>query len=215
MFSENKAKRLKKSPDPDLIKFSEIFGPLLLSKLDDLAKQILFESVFEGNFEDVKHYSSQVSEVDFCHLENFKTPLYLAAQEGYHEIVKFLLSNFNVSFSDLNNKYGNAPIHIASINGHIEVVKVLLNFGDDINRVDIKGRSAVELSIKFNHIDLFKFFIDRDPNLDYHDLMQYALAFEREEIVELINHKQKPSKNPSGSKISCASSLIQDKGHGK
>lgn len=64
-------------------------------------------------------------------LNHGDSPLFIAAQLGYDEVVKELLEhNPNVN---AKNNFGRTPLLAAAYQGHVEVVKLLLEKGADVN----------------------------------------------------------------------------------
>ena len=61
---------------------------------------------------------------------------------------------------------GNKPIHIASQNGHMEVVKFLIETGADINLKNGKGNTAIHMAVGYDYYHIAKLLLDKgaDPN---------------------------------------------------
>ncbi|KAH6645590.1 ankyrin repeat-containing domain protein [Truncatella angustata] len=57
------------------------------------------------------------------------TPIYVAASNGYLDIVKFFLEN-NADIM-IANKDGRTPAYGAAVGGHLDVVRFLLNSNAD------------------------------------------------------------------------------------
>lgn len=71
------------------------------------------------------------------------SPLYIAASEGYTEIVRLLLRN-NAKVDIICEESGNStPLMIASIYDHPDVVTLLINHNADIEAKDNEGRTAL------------------------------------------------------------------------
>ncbi|KAI3379552.1 hypothetical protein SNEBB_004429 [Seison nebaliae] len=70
--------------------------------------------------------------------------LMYAIHHDNHEIFKFLLSNDNVNQESIN---GHIPLHLAVFNRNVEMTKLLLEFGADVQLSDDKGRTAIHWSI--------------------------------------------------------------------
>ena len=71
------------------------------------------------------------------------TPLYLSAQNGHLEVVKFLVqhkSNVNVE-----SNTGSVPIIVAAGGGHGDVVQILINNGANVNHTAQAGAASVSV----------------------------------------------------------------------
>jgi cytohesin len=60
------------------------------------------------------------------------TPLHVATQYGYPDVVELLLE-YGADPYVKDNKYGWTPLHYAAWNGSVEVAKLLLEYGADPN----------------------------------------------------------------------------------
>ena len=86
------------------------------------------------------------AKVNINHREYQKrTPLYLAAFEGYLEVVNFLYESG--ADPELCSKLDRTPLSKACYLGNIEVVKYLLSKNVDILKRDNKGRTALHNAV--------------------------------------------------------------------
>ena len=53
------------------------------------------------------------------------------------------------------------PLHIAVENGHIEIVKYIMDVIDDKNQNDLKGQTPMHLAVQKGDYEIFKVIIDR------------------------------------------------------
>ena len=51
---------------------------------------------------------------------------------------------------------GNRPIHIAAQNGHLEIVKLLIEKGADLDTKNLKGNTAIHMAIAYDYYDVAK-----------------------------------------------------------
>jgi hypothetical protein len=109
------------------------------------------------------------------------------------EIMKLLLLTCRDISAQINAKEKNEKtcLHIASENGHLENVKLLVEFGAKVNILDEKGKSSrrlvqdskesytsISMAIKPRQIEKIK-----KRSLDFDEIIQYLETKEIEEIV--------------------------------
>ncbi|CAD8053289.1 unnamed protein product [Paramecium sonneborni] len=93
------------------------------------------------------------------------TPLMLASKYGRSHNVR-LLTNTNLK---AKNKEGNAAIHLASINGHVECVKILIENGLLINFAGKNRLTALHLAAAYNHLELLEYLLDEGARINAKD----------------------------------------------
>ncbi len=144
-------------------------------------------AIYEGHTEMVELLCTHGVNMD--HDGFIFTPLYLASQFGYIEIVRFFMSK-KVNVNKLSaNKC--APLHIASQMGHAEIVRLLIEAQADINQVDNNGTTSLDIALRSGYTDIAKLFIDAGADVHYIDSFGYspldwAMQFRYDEIVSLL-----------------------------
>ncbi|MCJ1384209.1 Glycerophosphocholine phosphodiesterase, partial [Xylographa soralifera] len=87
-----------------------------------------------------------VSTININHQDNHgQTALYVAAQFGHEDCIKCLteaLRHYNASIDVPEMTYGWTPLVIASVEGHLETVKLLLRAGANHRTCDFRGWTA-------------------------------------------------------------------------
>jgi ankyrin repeat protein len=63
---------------------------------------------------------------------------------------------------------GFTALHLASINGNLEVVKSLLDAGASLNLLDDSGRTALHMAVNFANMDVAQLLIERGIDVDLH-----------------------------------------------
>ncbi|KAL0331752.1 UNVERIFIED_CONTAM: hypothetical protein Sangu_1720700 [Sesamum angustifolium] len=90
------------------------------------------------------------------------TPLHLASMFGYAEFVREYIRLSSIFAHQLSqiNQDGYSPLHLASTNGHLEIVQFLLEFGKHksvveelyaAKEVTLHQESVLHLAVKHHH----------------------------------------------------------------
>lgn len=93
-----------------------------------------------------------------------RTALHLAALNGYANLVKFLVKDHNAVVDILTLKK-QTPLHLAASSGQLEVCKLLLDLGANIDATDDQGQKPVHGASQNNHSEVAKLFLEQNPNM--------------------------------------------------
>lgn len=149
--------------------------------------------------------------------ENELTPLHIAIQksdiikikkligEGIDINARLEYGSSPIEYACLNNKMLEAEIllknganvknqdllHIACLNGNIEMLKILIGYGCDVNEVDIDGRLPAHLAIQTNHLECLKILYQSNAKFDIRSyknstIFSYAVGEGNIEIVKYL-----------------------------
>ncbi|MCP4370086.1 MAG: hypothetical protein GY797_18520 [Deltaproteobacteria bacterium] len=92
------------------------------------------------------------------------TPLWIASQNCYSEVVRLLLeANADVNKTHVN---GASPLHIASQNGHIEVVKLLLAANVDVNKANKDGFTSLFMASQNCHPEVVRLLLEANARME-------------------------------------------------
>jgi hypothetical protein len=124
--------------------------------------------------------------------EEGKTQLHHCAMNGLTSSVKRLLSfrNINVNVKDV---YGMTPLHEAAINGHVEIVRLLLQNGADVNSKSNIGMTTLHFAAINGHVDILHLLVENGADLEAQNndgwrALHYAVVNSRLPIIqELIS----------------------------
>src|SRR5689334_187320 len=86
----------------------------------------------EGDLQRVQHWIQKTTDINGTYKRNEVeyTPLYYAAKKGYLNIVLLLIEcGVEINKGIIDND--TSPLIVASYNGHLEVVRALINAGAD------------------------------------------------------------------------------------
>ncbi|XP_047530472.1 serine/threonine-protein phosphatase 6 regulatory ankyrin repeat subunit B [Vanessa atalanta] len=95
---------------------------------------------------------------------NGRTALHLAAMNGFAHLVKFLIRDHNAMIDVLTLKK-QTPLHLAAASGQIEVCKLLLELGANIDATDELGQKPIHAAAQNNYSEVVQLFLQQHPNL--------------------------------------------------
>jgi ankyrin repeat protein len=97
-------------------------------------------------------------------MTNGSTPLFVAAYYGKAENVDLLLKKkANIALAK-NNPHRLSLLYVAAMNGHLNVVNILLKQGVDINETCLYGRTALYAAVKRGHLAVAKRLLEQGAN---------------------------------------------------
>ena len=109
----------------------------------------LWFAAIHGYFELVTLYVGQGADVDLVN-NNKTSPIYVASQEGYLNIVKYLAENASANIF-LQEIDGHTSLHIAAAHVHHKVVVYLALKGLDVNIESTSGDTALTRASYWGH----------------------------------------------------------------
>lgn len=158
---------------------------------------------FYGYIDSVKNLISKGANVnaqtDFSENDIFEysqTALSYAVDKNQTEIVKILLDNkAKVS----NDQKGSTPLVSACANGNIDIVKMLITHGADVNIPAGEDFTPLFAATINNKPEIVEILVEAGANLEYKDFNDRDIFFYAEEsgnpkITSLINQKMKKGK---------------------
>jgi ankyrin repeat protein len=114
-----------------------------------------------------------------------ETPLMMAAYNGSYNLVTHLVTQRSVEV----NHPGWSALHYASTNGHLEIVRFLLDNGAYVDPESPNGTTALMMAARGGHIQIVKLLIDRGANISNSNQLNltaidFALANNQTEIAD-------------------------------
>ena len=90
--------------------------------------------------------------------EDDYTPLHVAAEQGYVEIVHLLLE----AGADKDNagRRGTTALHLAAQHGRLEIVHLLLDSGADKEKLTFRGETALHYAARNGHSEVVNLFLE-------------------------------------------------------
>ncbi|XP_072007198.1 uncharacterized protein [Engystomops pustulosus] len=92
------------------------------------------------------------------------TPLHLCAQNGFNHLVKLLVETHLASI-DIMSLTKRTPLHLAALNGQLDVCNSLLSMNADVYAADIHGQTPLHLAAENDHSEVVKLFLKHRPEL--------------------------------------------------
>ena len=87
--------------------------------------------------------------------------VYNFARDGNVDELIIALNQGNNSTNWYGDVLGNTALHVAAINGHMNIVEILLDRGIDINSKDSIGETALHLAAANGHMNIVEILLDR------------------------------------------------------
>ena len=97
--------------------------------------------------------------------ESNRSPLHRAAEGGLIDIADLLLKH-DATDVDLPDFSGNSALSIASYNGQMEIVRLLLQRGADVNLRNGSGTSSFHQAAKNGHLDIARYLLECGADID-------------------------------------------------
>jgi tankyrase len=113
-----------------------------------------------------------------------------AAKSGDVNTVNMLFKCSNDNCTD-DDMYGNTPLTYAAIYGHVEVVRVLLEGGANVDRAEGKGSTALHYAALYGRLDMCCLLLDWGAKVDRlnewkNTPLHYAAENGHLSVVELL-----------------------------
>ena len=146
--------------------FSRQVFEMIISLLDDLSdvKKTYFEWLSSKS--DIGGLRLMLSDgVPDSHIS-----LQDAAQEGELDFVKWLVEEKKVDV-DAMTSYGMTALHNAALNGHTEIVKILVDAKADVDIQNIYGYTALSYAALNGHTEIVKILVDAKADVDIQNFL--------------------------------------------
>lgn len=116
--------------------------------------------------------------------------LHQYAEENNAEAVAVLLKG-GVNPDDREEEHGRSAVHFASKAGSVEVLKVLMEYGANLNSRAKSESLPLHYSSNMGHIEVTRFLLEKGADVDSRNQygrtpLQYAANFKHTEVVALL-----------------------------
>jgi uncharacterized protein len=130
-------------------------------------------------------------------MSQMELEFFVAVLEGRtEELLNYLKSDhIDVNMQDDD---GWTPLIVASVNGHYETAKILLNHGGDVNAKTLVGTTALMFAAANGHDKIVKLLLDADADVDAKTISGRTAAKCAEENLhfEILELLLNPSRKP-------------------
>ncbi|KAL3862651.1 hypothetical protein ACJMK2_008605 [Sinanodonta woodiana] len=156
---------------------------------EEITVNTLFASIMIGDFKGVKNIFQKEPHMMLLKEEEDKTPLHMASNCGYVEIVDFLCQH-GVPLDDVDSD-GNTPLLVASDKGHVDVMKLLLEKGANKNAKNKNEEGAIFLMVKQKNKEGLELLQKYDCDINSKDNLSQSPLYEAitsndEELLGII-----------------------------
>ncbi|KAF3660514.1 ankyrin repeat-containing protein [Capsicum chacoense] len=95
-----------------------------------------------------------------------ETPLYVAAEYGYCELVKEMIKYYDLVAAGIKARNGFDALHIAAKQGDLDVVKVLMSVHPELSMtVDVANTTALHSAANQGHIQVVNYLLEAEGSL--------------------------------------------------
>ncbi|XP_009762673.2 ankyrin repeat-containing protein At5g02620-like [Nicotiana sylvestris] len=140
----------------------------LTGKRDDSA---LHSAARAGNIVAIRETIKNTGEEELAELlikQNSagETPLYVAAEYGYYEVVREMIMYYDLVTAGIKARNGFDALHIAAKQGDLDMVKVLLEAHPELAMtVDVANTTALHTAANQGHIEVVNYFLEEQSSL--------------------------------------------------
>jgi hypothetical protein len=99
-----------------------------------------------------------------------KTQLHFCAEKGLTTSVKRLLSIRNINVNVKDDRKGWTPLHYVAWKGHIEIARLLLQNGAEVNVRNNFGWTPLYCSAFYGHIDILHLLVENGADIEAQDV---------------------------------------------
>ncbi|KAL2239509.1 ankyrin repeat-containing protein At5g02620 [Sesamum indicum] len=95
-----------------------------------------------------------------------ETPLYVAAEYGYYEVVREMIQYYDMAAAGIKARNGFDALHIAAKQGDLEVVKVLMEAHPELSMtVDMANTTVLHTAAAQGRMEVVNYFLDAESSL--------------------------------------------------
>lgn len=150
-------------------------------------------AVDKGKVEIVEHYLHIGTDTNIE--VNHRTPLLFRAISLKHDRIAELVINYHLTNIFVTDRYDDNALNMAVCYNKINLVKLLLSKGFDINQKGQGGDTPLHSAVAYNYYEMTKLLLDHGANIDLinddkQTPYQVAIGGGRKLIIKLIENHQ-------------------------
>ncbi|CAH1183646.1 unnamed protein product [Phaedon cochleariae] len=141
-----------------------------LGRLDRHGQSVLHYAVNSGSVEMVECVvaalgdGSAVNQNDACCF----SPLHMAAAKGDGEMVRWLLKR-GANVKAIGGRHRQSALHVATRGTRLDVIRILVEAGADINAVDIEERSVLTSAVRQGCDEIVRYLIQKGARVNHEE----------------------------------------------
>ena len=145
----------------------------------------LYRSCFDGTLDITKVLVDAGANINFKRMDGYYSPFFIAVMNNHKHIVEYLISK-GVNIDEKNGQNDDSALHKACYIGSLEMTKILVKAGADINILDKIGQKPIDLAIQKNHQAIVKYLESLQPpsppwtGFTQSDISKFDTIFETE-----------------------------------
>jgi ankyrin repeat protein len=165
---------------------------------DENNNYLLAEAIHMTNYELINSLIKKGAKLDIVDTDG-RPILYIPINRGLNDLLKILLEEnkhqIGVPIVDIYDSYNKIPLHYAINRKNIDAVKLLLEYGSNVNYKDKDGLNALHMAVYARSYDICKLVINHGVNINSicdtgETALHIACNLSLLDIVELlIKHK--------------------------
>jgi ankyrin repeat protein len=161
---------------------------------DNSNNYLLTYAVLYNRLDIVTKLVEKGARIDILDMDG-RSIIYIAIKYEYSELLKKMLeinkTNIGLSVIDIRDKNDNIPLHYALATKNADILKLLLDYGSNVNSVDANGYNSLHLAVYTRTFELCKLILDKDININARcntgeTALHLACNFQLADVVMLL-----------------------------